>query len=106
MRFNMDTNSFIEEPGVEFHAYKDFAIKPPSNISLPLSYFYKDEYRQISGIIVNNNAITEELNKEYFCLLLNPLAGIPIDKTKLEGIKYFELDSVDNNYSTFCWRNQ
>ncbi len=106
MRFNKETNSFIEEADVEFHAYKDFAVKPPKNAPLPLCYFYKDEFKCISGIIVNNNAITEELTKDYFCLLLNPLADIPIDKTKLECIKYFELDSVDNNYSTFCWRNQ
>lgn len=80
-------------------------MKPPRNVDLPLSYFYYEEFKDISGVIVNNNAISEDLEKEYFCLLLNPFADVPIDKTRLFRIKYFELDNTDDNYATFRWYN-
>ena len=106
MRFNLSTNSFVEENGIESHAYEDSAVKPPRNADLPLSYFYSEEFNDISGVIVNNNAISEDLEKEYFCLLLNPFANVSIYKTRLTGIKYFELDNIDANYATFRWYNQ
>ena len=106
MRFNLAANSFVEENGVESHAYEESAVRPPRNVDLPLSYFYNEEFKDISGVIVNNNAISEDLEKDYFCLLLNPFANVPIDKTRLPGIKYFELDNVDNNYATFRWYNE
>ena len=106
MRFNLSTNSFVEENGIESHAYEDSAVKPPRNANLPLSYFYSEEFNDISGVIVNNNAISEDLEKEYFCLLLNPFANVSIYKTRLTGIKYFELDNIDANYATFRWYNQ
>lgn len=106
IRFNLSTNSFVEENGIESHAYEDSAVKPPRNADLPLSYFYSEEFNDISGVIVNNNAISEDLEKEYFCLLLNPFANVSIDKTRLTGIKYFELDNIDANYATFRWYNQ
>lgn len=105
MRFSLTTNTFVEENGVESHAYEGSAVKPPRNADLPLSYFYYEEFQDISGVIVNNNAISEDLEKEYFCLLLNPFATVPIDKTRLSGIKYFELDNTDDNYATFRWYN-
>ena len=106
MRFSLTTNTFVEDDGVESHAYEDSAVKPPRNANLPLSYFYSEEFNDISGVIVNNNAISEDLEKEYFCLLLNPFANVSIDKTRLTGIKYFELDNIDANYATFRWYNQ
>lgn len=105
MRFSLTTNTFVEENGVESHAYEGSAVKPPRNVDLPLSYFYYEEFKDISGVIVNNNAISEDLEKEYFCLLLNPFANVPINKTRLSGIKYFELDNTDDNYATFRWHN-
>ena len=66
-----------------------------------VSYTHLDVYKRQ----VNNNAISEDLEKEYFCLLLNPFANVPINKTRLSGIKYFELDNTDDNYATFRWHN-
>ena len=54
-------------------------------------------------MIVNNNAISEELQKDYCCLLLNPFAKLPIDETKLNGVKYLLLSAVDQQYVTYRW---
>ena len=86
MRFSLTTNTFVEENGVESHAYEGSAVKPPRNADLPLSYFYYEEFQDISGVIVNNNAISEDLEKEYFCLLLNPFATVPMIKHVYPGL--------------------
>lgn len=52
-----------------------------------------------------DHAISEELQKDYCCLLLNPFAKLPIDETKLKGVKYFLLSAVDQQYITYRWVN-
>lgn len=105
MRFNLLANSFVEEKGVESHTYEEVGVKPPRNVELQLNLFNEKEFEHISGVIVNNNAISEELQKDYCCLLLNPFAKLPIDETKLNGVKYFLLSAVDQQYVTYRWVN-
>lgn len=105
MRFNLLANSFVEEKGVESHTYEEVGVKPPRNVELQLNLFNEKEFEHISGVIVNNNAISEELQKDYCCLLLNPIAKLPIDETKLKGVKYFLLSAVDQQYVTYRWVN-
>lgn len=106
MRFNLETNQFIEDAECESRLYEDTGLKPPKNIELQFNYFSEKEFENISGVILNNNSIGEELKKEYFCLLLNPFARCPIDASQLEGITYFQLNKTDAQYLTYCWHNK
>ncbi|MFR1564809.1 MAG: hypothetical protein ACLSUT_00005 [Christensenellales bacterium] len=106
MNFAHSSNGFVEERGVETYAYEEVGEKPPRNVILPFNLFFKNEYVHISGVIVNNNAISEELEKDCFCLLLNPNASIPINISRLQGIKYFTLSEKDAKYIKYSWLNQ
>lgn len=104
MAFNRTTNQFVEETA-ETHSYQVESKKPPKNTSIPLNFFSNPEYEHIAGVILNNNSIGEELNKKYFCLLLNPHAKNPINIQLLSGIKYFTYDSLDEQYIYYKWFN-
>lgn len=106
MRFNLETNQFIEDTECESRLYEDTGLKPPKNIELQFNYFSQKEFENISGVILNNNSIGEELKKENFCLFLNPFARCPIDVSLLEGITYFQLSEMDEQHLTYCWHNK
>lgn len=97
VEYDTETNSFVETNGVAVHTYESEGVKPPRNIPLALNIFADKEYKNISGIILNNNAIGEELSDEFFYLLLNPVASVQIDEACLRGIKYFTQVKYDSN---------
>lgn len=106
MYFDTKTNSFIGEKGVTNHVFDDIGIKPPFNTELHLNYFMLESFRNISALLLINNSVGEKLIKNYFNLLLNPIANIPIDLTLLKGIKYFALINIENGYANYQWFNQ
>ncbi len=106
VRFNRLINNFIEEAEIESRAYEDIELKPPRNIELQLNYFSQKEFENISGVILNNNSIGEELNKEYFLFLLNPFARVPIDVSLLKDIKYFQLSENNTHNLIYRWHNK
>lgn len=103
---DVEHKAFVEENGVETHTYKDTALKPPLNAVLPLNYFSQDYFSDISGVLLLNNSIGENLNKKFFNLLLNPKANVPVETNLLSGITYFTLKSIENGYANFEWCNQ
>ena len=103
--FNPSTNRFVHD-GIEKHLYQGEGFKQPSNIKLKLAYFGNLEYKHISGVILNNNAISEELEKQYFRLLLNPLAINPIDTSMLQHVEYFSWTSIDEKNINYGWKNR
>lgn len=103
MSFNLETHNCVGQSEVETHLYENKALKPPRNADLSLDNFSRSDFKHISGIILNNNSIGEELEKEYFCLLLNPFARVAIDKSILQDIKYFALSETDGNSFTYKW---
>ena len=106
LAFNLKTNSFVDEDSIDTRSYEDIGVKPPKNIELPLNYFEREEFSEISGVIINNNSIGEELQKNYCCLLLNNLAKVPINRSLLNGIKYFAFIESDDKYKTYRWFNE
>lgn len=92
--------------GIEKHLYQGEGFKQPSNIKLGLTYFGNLEYKHISGVILNNNAISEEIEKQYFRLLLNPLAINPIDTSMLQHIEYFSWINIDEKNINYGWKNR
>lgn len=104
MTFNLKTNQFIDEKA-ETHTYQGTGIKPPKNTQLPLNFFSGQEYEHIAGVILNNNSIGEELEKDYFCLFLNPYAKCPINTKLLSKIKYFAYDGMNEQYINYKWHN-
>ena len=106
MRFNLETNQFLEDAECESRLYEDTGLKPPKNIELQFNYFSEKEFENISGVILNNNSIGEELKKEYFCLFLNPFARCPINVSLLDNIRYFQLSEMNAQHFTYCWHNK
>lgn len=102
--YNLATNQFIKEQA-ETHAYLSESVKQPQKTSLPLDFFANSEYEHISGIILNNNSIGEDLDKKYFCLFLNPYAKNPINTNMLAEITYFAYDGIDEQYIKYKWFN-
>lgn len=102
--FDPLTNKFVNN-GIETHTFQEEGIKKPLDIKLELNCFGNPEYKHISGIILNNNAVGKEIEKQYFCLLLNPLAVNPIDISLLKRIKYFSFSSIDEKGINYQWHN-
>ncbi len=102
--FNPLSSQFADD-GIEKHTFQDKGTKQPLDISLELNCFGNPDYKHISGVILNNNSIGQEIEKKYFCLLLNPLAVNPIDTSLLQQIKFFSMTGIDENGINYKWHN-
>ena len=89
--------SFIDEgEGVETHRYNDKGNKH-DNLELDLAYFEKEEYQNISAIILVKNAITEKDIENNFIIFTNPLANVPINVERLRAFNVMVQRSKDDN---------
>ena len=104
MRVKINPISFIEENGVESHQYNDIG-KKHSDLDLELNYFAKAEFRNISAIILENNAIGESDISKYFFIFTNPLANVPIEIKNLKNIMTFIQEKVDESHISYKWLN-
>ena len=86
--FDMSKHEFIDNNGHEKHVFDDKIIKN-GKIPLEYDYFHKEEYRDISAIMLINSPIGEPLTEKHCTLYLNSRAKYPLDYTELEGIKCF-----------------
>lgn len=89
--------SFIDEgEGVETHRYNDKGYKQ-DNLELDLAYFEKEEYQNISAIILVKNAITEKDIENNFIIFTNPLANVPINVERLRAFNVMVQRNKDDN---------
>lgn len=89
--------SFIDEgEGVETHRYNDKGFKHDHR-ELELAYFEKEEYQNISAIILESNAITETDIENNFIIFTNPNANTPINVERLRAFNVFVQRSKDDN---------
>lgn len=89
--------SFIDEgEGVETHRYNDKGYKH-DHLELDLAYFEKEEYQNISAIILVKNAITENDIENNFIIFTNPLANVPINVERLRAFNVMVQRSKDDN---------
>lgn len=102
MRVKINPISFVEENGVESHQYNDIG-KKHSDLDLELNYFAKADFRNISAIILENNAIGENDISKYFFIFTNPLANVPIEIKNLKNIKTFIQEKADESHISYKW---
>lgn len=89
--------SFIDEgEGVKTHRYNDKGYKH-DHLELELAYFEKEEYQNISAIILVKNAITEKDIENNFIIFTNPLANVPINVERLRAFNVMVQRSKDDN---------
>ena len=86
-----------------YNKFDDIVKK--GDIEFNAAYFLNEEYNNISAVILNHNPFTEDIDKEYCQIYLNPNATIPIDTEKIKEFKYFYMKSYDVNSITFDWHN-
>lgn len=85
-----------EDEGVETHMYNDKGYKH-DHLELDLAYFEKEEYQNISAIILVKNAITENNIENNFIIFTNPLANVPINVERLRAFNVMVQRSKDDN---------
>lgn len=92
-----NTKSFIDEgEGVNTYRYNDKGYKH-DHLELDLAYFEKEEYQNISAIILESNAITEKDIENNFIIFTNPLANVPINVERLRAFNVMVQRSKDDN---------
>lgn len=92
-----NTKSFIDEgEGVNTYRYNDKGYKH-DHLELDLAYFEKEEYQNISAIILESNAITETDIENNFIIFTNPNANTPINVERLRAFNVFVQRSKDDN---------
>lgn len=75
----------------EEYSYDDIIHK--KNTIVKGAYFTNKLYHNISAVVLNNNAFTEEITEDRFEIYLNPYADIPIEIEKIQKFKHFYLES-------------
>ena len=85
-----------EDEGVETYRYNDKGYKH-DHLELDLAYFEKEEYQNISAIILVKNAITENNIENNFIIFTNPLANVPINVERLRAFNVMVQRSKDDN---------
>ena len=85
----------------EFFIYNN--ITTDKNKKFQSAYFENDDFKDISAVILNHNAFTEDINDKYFEIYLNPNANIPVDIQKVQGFKYFYLKSSREGEKIYAW---
>lgn len=91
-------------PGVETHTF-DIIGNKNNDKQLELGYFYNDDFKNISAVIITNNSVGEVLEDKYFNVYLNFRANCPICLDNIKNIRYFGLKSLDEKYVNFEWHN-
>ena len=86
----------------ELYLYND--ITKDNNKELKSAYFMDDDFKNISAVILNHNAFTEDINKAYFEIYLNPNANAPINISKIQNLNYFFLKSISDDEMIFGWK--
>lgn len=86
----------------ELYLYND--ITKGNNKEFKSAYFMDDDFKNISAVILNHNAFTEDINKAYFEIYLNPNANVPINISKIQNFNYFFLKSISNDEMIFGWK--
>ena len=64
---------------------------------MDLAYFEKEEYQNISAIILVKNAITERDIENNYIIFTNPLANVPINVERLRAFNVMVQRSKDDN---------
>ena len=86
----------------ELYLYND--ITKGNNKEFKSAYFMDDDFKNISAVILNHNAFTEDINKAYFEIYLNPNANVPINISKIQNFNYFFLKSISDDEMIFGWK--
>lgn len=76
-------------------------IKKNFSKNIELNLFAKEEFKIISGIIVINNSIGEEINDNYFKILVNKNAHIKVQSVIKNNFTYITQEDDDK----FEWHN-
>lgn len=99
----------FKKEGVKTSETEDFYLYNPSvsknGKEFVTGYFWNDDFKDISAVILNHNAFTEDINDEYFEIYLNPNANVPIDIQSIQEFKYFYLKSKNTKEILFDWNN-
>lgn len=91
IKFDNDTSNIFK-----IHFYDDDKEKMLEK-TLELDYFLNEYFSNISGIILINNFIGEEITDDLFTLFLNPIAKVKLNKDYIKQIRIF-----DNNGNNKC----
>lgn len=100
--FDVKSKQFIETENNQYRTY-DNSGKKSEDIILELGYFYKNEYKNISAVILVCNSIFEEVEKNNFKIFLNPNATYPIDRALISTLDYFSFIKEDNGNFIYTW---
>lgn len=100
--YDIKNKQFIETENHQYRTY-DNSGKKSEDFILELGYFDKNEYKNISAVILVCNSIFEKVEKSNFKIFLNPNATYPIDKALISTIDYFSLTKKDNENFIYKW---
>lgn len=85
----------------DFYSYNATVRKGENQFKT--AYFLDEKFKNISAVILNHNAFTEDINKNYFEICLNPNATIPLKIEKIQNLKYLYLKSKNEKEYVFNW---
>lgn len=100
--YDVKNKQFIETENNQYRTY-DNSGKKSEDVILEFDYFYKNEYKSISAVILVCNQIFEGVEKSNFKIFLNPNATYPIDKVLISTLDYFSFIKEDNGYFIYAW---
>ena len=104
--FDKKKKKFVDTQNRHYHNY-DKLGKKSNKIKLEFDYFYQDEYKDISAVILVCNQIFEEINKSNFVIFINHNANCPIDKTQISQFNYFSLINENNDgFAVYEWNKK
>lgn len=79
--------------------YSYNTITRKGEMTFETGYFWKEDFKDVSAVILNHNAFTEDIEEDYFEIYLNPNANTPIDIKKIKDLSCFYLKSkTENNF--------
>lgn len=100
--YDVKNKQFIETENNQYRTY-DNSGKKSEDVILEFDYFYKNEYKSISAVILVCNSIFEEVEKNNFKIFLNPNATYPIDRALISTLDYFSFIKEDNGNFIYAW---
>ena len=93
------------ENKIKTHEYDNIGYKNRET-ELILDYFHQEYYKKISAIILENNALTEKIEKKYFNIFINPLAETPLNPSSCGKFQYFTRESYIEQKESYRWHNK
>lgn len=103
LMYDVKNRKFIDTPNRQNRNYDNYGKKSES-LNLEFDYFFKNDYKNISAVILVCNHIFENIDKNNFRIFLNPYTSRPIDKNAISLFKYFNLiKENDNGFAVYEW---